>query len=437
MRRLTLLLALVACGDDGNRHIIDAPNGGDSPDGTGPAPVTLTVINGPTPTAGVRVYFQGPDSTLISSTTTDTTGTATAVMPDGGFVTALDPRGGGTATDTHLYTWAGVKSGDHLQWYLAMPTQIAMTVIVPTDGAHTNATNYNVITSCGSVTIPLGAVASFPPQLQKLQVGFDACASGDVQVVLTDPQQAQLPVSSFFAGTQTFADGGTLDLRGISAYTAAANRSYTFTNNPTPAANINVQDVYLTTRGTLYHRGFTQPGDVGTGMMQMPVTFTGALQLVVTDQATSTTDRGFAEWQAPGDYTTNFGSHLLPDFAAAPTLDATRKYAWAETAGVQTADFAKIQFASARGNNTWLWDAIGPDTGAGVQLPTVPTDVFDFNFAAGDPLNNPNVTLFKVPGGYDAARPVLFAIASPFDLVSGATGIISASQYLAQPQAFR
>jgi hypothetical protein len=194
-----------------------------------------------------------------------------------------------------------------------------------------------------------------------------------------------------------------------------------------------VQDYYLSAKGTLYHRMMTHPGDTPGATMAMPTTFTGALQLVVTDESAAMTDRGFFEWQAPGDYTTDFGSHLLPSFTSGPTLDVTHKFSWAETGGVQAVDFAKLQFSSSRGNNTWLWDAIGPDVAAGVQLPTLPTDVFDFNYMAGDPVMTANVTLFKMPGGYDGARPKVYAIESPLDLVTGATGVISASQYLVPP----
>jgi hypothetical protein len=73
------------------------PDGGapdalpDSATSTGIAPpgaVTIKITRAGMPLAGVAVFFQGPDSTPISTVLTDDVGSAWAVMPAGGFVTA-------------------------------------------------------------------------------------------------------------------------------------------------------------------------------------------------------------------------------------------------------------------------------------------------------------------------------------------------------------
>ena len=123
MRKLVCLLMVVgACDeDDPVRHLdggmadsltmVDAP--------TTPQPVTLTVKSAGAPQANVRVYFVNPDSSLISNTVTDSTGVASALMPNGGYVSAVSPFSAPLPTglpvqNESLYTWAGVKPGDHL-----------------------------------------------------------------------------------------------------------------------------------------------------------------------------------------------------------------------------------------------------------------------------------------------------------------------------------
>src|SRR5258706_3224479 len=118
MRRVLLVVVLVAaCGDDSNRHIMDAPivvPDGPTPD-VPPTPVTLTVTIDGVPHANVPVYFQNSDSHLVSATKTDASGVASAVLVAGGFVTAVDPYSTAFGLpQNNLYTFAGVKPGDNL-----------------------------------------------------------------------------------------------------------------------------------------------------------------------------------------------------------------------------------------------------------------------------------------------------------------------------------
>src|SRR5512143_11333 len=90
---LGLTACFVACGDDGNRHIVDAPLQTDGPSIDSPSllPVTLTITVNAMPYAGVHVYFQNTDSSVVAMAVTDVTGTASAVMAAGGYVTAVNP----------------------------------------------------------------------------------------------------------------------------------------------------------------------------------------------------------------------------------------------------------------------------------------------------------------------------------------------------------
>ena len=94
MRRLACLVLLVACGDDGSRHISDAPlQQPDGPPGIDAAiqPVTVTFTRNGAPVADTRVYFQNADSSVAGTPMmTDATGTASAVVGVGGSVTLVD-----------------------------------------------------------------------------------------------------------------------------------------------------------------------------------------------------------------------------------------------------------------------------------------------------------------------------------------------------------
>src|SRR5437763_1066209 len=93
MRPLIAIVCLVGCGGDPVHHLGDAPPGSDAPpiDGPPSGPVTLTVTSQGNPAPGVHVYFQNPDMSVVSATTTDATGVATAVVDIGAFVTAIAP----------------------------------------------------------------------------------------------------------------------------------------------------------------------------------------------------------------------------------------------------------------------------------------------------------------------------------------------------------
>src|SRR5512139_4072144 len=87
---LVVSLFVVACGDDGGSgRLADAPPSTDAP--PGPQPVTLTVTDRGAPVAGVHVYFLNPDDSMVATVDTDTAGVASALLPSGGSVTAIDP----------------------------------------------------------------------------------------------------------------------------------------------------------------------------------------------------------------------------------------------------------------------------------------------------------------------------------------------------------
>lgn len=117
MHRLSLLVVLVAaCSDDGVRHtpdatLHDAPALTDGAPDAPLLPVTIAVVNGDAAVAGVHVYFLNADSSVVLATTTDATGTASAVMAAGGSVTVVDPFATGQVSNHTIETFMAVTPG--------------------------------------------------------------------------------------------------------------------------------------------------------------------------------------------------------------------------------------------------------------------------------------------------------------------------------------
>ena len=71
------------------------------------------------------------------------------------------------------------------------------------------------------------------------------------------------------------------------------------------------------------------------------------------------------------------------------------------------------------------WTMTAPRNARSVTFPTLPTTPYDYNISASDQPGVTTVILFKLPGGYDAARAVLLSSESPGDVVPTATGSIT------------
>jgi hypothetical protein len=423
-----VLLALAACGDDSNRKIADAPPGGqkdapgqmDAPPAN--SPVTVLVKDDAGPTQGAKVYFQASDSTVIASSSTDTGGTASAVMPMGGLVTVVQCQTS-KGTMCHLNTWGGVKPGDHLildQSGGGEGSSVNVTVVLPPDPNHT-LSQYQVSTTCGVGYISVGTGSAVVATTTGPITVF--CATADVLVVGLDIDGQA--VSSFFVPAQTFTEGGTLDYS-AKTFTDAATRTYQFTNN-TDMVDIPLADSLTTTGGTLFQpSGVTLQGNPAVASAQFPAIPTGTLDVIAVDQYVSATEeRLFFEWGTTGNYTQDWAAHLLPDFTPdSVTFDtATHALGWASSGGALVPDFVGT---STYANNGlfWTWDMFGPGT-TSLAFPTLPTDLGDFNYDHSPELNA--IYTAKVPGGYDAVRATIFA--SP-PHPTGASGTISFNRYI-------
>ena len=96
---------------------------------------------------------------------------------------------------------------------------------------------------------------------------------------------------------------------------------------------------------------------------------------------------------------------------------------WTTTGGTATPDYSLVGLDVYRSstNARWQWGIVVP-SGTQAAFPNLPPDVVDINVAAGDSVFTGAVRMVKVPGGYDAARPIIMDVSPPNGLVAGATG---------------
>ncbi len=459
MRKLVgLLVAVAACGDDGVHHLADAPPTADARvDGApgidaAPLPVTITVTKDSAPLPNVKVYFQAPDSTEISSTTTDATGVASAFMPNGGFVTALDPFPLPSFLGNHtLKTFANVKAGDHLVLtgvINATTIGTGVTFNLPADAA--TPYQYNVYSTCGHsqtyYTPPVSggqlvaASVSFPATL------YGCGATTDFLVVTVDSNYKAL---DFFTATGVaVVDQGTVDLS-ANVYAPVPQKTFNVLNIATPFTTLyyylTVATPTLSTSTDLYANMPVTTGSA-SGLIGVP-TVPGSLLVEDLEGSTNYSYHDAYRWgQAPetdGSYKYDATNRFLAEFSTYPAFDQpTNALSW--TAGVgSTPDLYAAHFQITRNEDNGSggtfssyidWRIVGAYSGAAIKPPTLPSDAAIYNPLAADGFNVYDVTLAKVPGGYDAVRAHLLDVyehAYLAALVAGASGHLeleSASQ---------
>jgi hypothetical protein len=436
--RLTgIVVALAACGDDaGNRKIMDAPAIGrdegqiDSP---AASPVTVTVKNQAGPTENIEVYFQNADSTVVATAHTDANGIASQVMDAGGFVTLVNPYllvgfGGGN----QLVTWAGVKPGDHLvldnssvQMFATVTFQLPLAV---------GAASYNFYASCNNTMLPYSTPTGTGISSVDEQVSLYGCG-GTADLLLVASDIDNQPVSYFYVPAQPINDGDTIDYT-AKTFTAVVQRAFEFDNNASPNNPVTIGDQFITSRGQVF-----QQQNLPVGGTTVATTFfepglpTGALDVVTTQQTVANTTRNTVAWgPTAADYTADYAASLLGDFTVDPSLDTgTHAISWTLGAG-KAAQFAFGEiFASRLSATGWSWQIVGP-SGTQLQLPTLPTDVADFNIVATDSFTIGEADVGAAPGGYDAYRANAFA--GPPGVI-GASGTAAFNQWQAPPSTAR
>jgi hypothetical protein len=437
MRRVVLALLLAACGDDGVRHTPDAaPHDGhpDSPIDTAGNPVTFTATRDGAPVSGMYVYFQNADSTVVLATTTDANGTASAVMDAGGYVTAIDsfsPPLFGGPPPSQLLTYADVKPGDQLRYARSLGnTGIGVTINAVLDPAASSMSVYSPCLPDGAQLGGLAATAIAQP-VSTTTTLYGCGATTDFLLVSYD--QNNQPLNTAFIPNVAVADQGTVDLT-AAVLVGADTKTWTFNNGPA-LTSLSVEDDLLDAQGRTFSTYMETPSDAQNPTLTMPVpAFTGANQLVQTIVATGNSHTLLDWGPYASTFTTDVGARLLAEFTAPPSFDpATHAVSISEAATGATADFALTALSASRAadGRTWIWEIIAPHA-TSIALPTVPTDVYDFNITAADSVQVEGWAAGTVPGGYDAVRPFLFSTQGPSDLAK-LTGSGAASVELYQP----
>ncbi len=433
------LLLATACGDDSNRRITDGSvANGDAPtDAPAPAtPVTVLVKSNDGPQAAVKAYFQASDSSVISNTATDSTGTASAVMPGGGYVTVVMPYNppafGGTSLRYQLHTWAGVKPGDHLvlDSSFANNTPTSVTFTIPIDTQHLNST-YFIKTNCGDTDS--GTAAGSSQSNLVINAFFFGCPNDVADVIVYAIGQNGLVASSFSVLGQPIVDGTTVDYS-AKAYVAPVTRTFELDNNDDPADTIAVTDRIATANGEVYNTtSLLSDQATATGEATIPALPAGAFETVSFSQTSGRTSRGLYEFGADlTNYTRDWTAVRIPDFDpdAAPDLDTgTHAITWANTGTTGTAaSFSLAEVTNNRSvsstNLSYTWFIAGPATTPSLVLPTLPTDVQDFAISATDSYFLEALGQANAPGGYDAYRATIFQNEYPA-VATGKVAVVS------------
>jgi hypothetical protein len=453
MRFILLVVAVAVgmggcggCNDDGRvGSLPDAPpppDGQDAPDGGDPPKtVTLSATLDGAPVAGVLVYFQNADNSLVASMMTGVTGTASAAMAAGGYVTAIDPFvsqaptvHGGIAV-TEIRTFAGVKPGDQLVLERRSPVSISFTLWT---SEVVGATNYDVFTSCGNGELAAGTGSGGGPSGQV--VLNDCNGTADIAVLASILNgDTKVPVSALYHPGVALTANATVDLT-ADVYGQLNQTTVTYLNNPF-AATASVDHTVIAAHGRFGPFTARKVGDsVMIGEPMVPATgeifdtsivFTGRHHVI--------------DWGGPtAAYTLDMTNVFLPGivFDPLPSFDVVgQRVSWMEEPGRATPDasVAAISVTRSTGGITrfWHWRLAGPYTAGALTFPTLPTTLFDWAPADGDTIDLDELMTARIaPGGYDAVRGRVLAIREAGDagsFVVGPTGRVVTVELFVPP----
>jgi hypothetical protein len=382
----TITVALAACGgddegggdDDGAAPdaAITTPDAeidvdAASPDAADAALVTLTAGSGfGAPRVGNPVVFLGPDDAVLLDTELDTSGQASAAMPDGGSVVLIvEPNAtlAGSPSLGTVWVWTDVEPGDELVFGRPSPGVDSATVTVPT---YEGATQYRVATSCGIASSDTNVV----------EVGYCG-AQSDFYV-----EVANLGGYLAYARVDDVTTGATVDL---TAATYVGTRTVDVV--ATLPADVDAHSEYTVWRGDTmpYSLGplaattstFAMPNLPGVLATNIHVTRTG-----YREQITHAT-RPVADTVAV-DTTALLLGNLDTVTYAAGDAQAT----WTITGGTGI-DHAVADVSLNRGGSELVWHLSRPGDNAAIRIPQLPAAYDSLNPLSTDTATA-HVTIF-------------------------------------------
>jgi hypothetical protein len=431
MKRLVTIALVAACSKD-LHHTVDAlpgdapgdtlvPSGNDPPAGA----VTLTVKRGNATVPNVAVFFQDPASTLIEQKLTNESGLAFALMPGGGFVTAVEHVGQGL---DEITTFASVAPSDALRLDFMDPGQrkewpIQLSFSADTGGT---ATSYVVRTSCSSETFSAKPV---PVAADDNQVTLSGCDDGLVDFAIESFDVDGVPTGRALYEAAVMlpaplppTDAGTAFAPLTLSATFAPVETHTidYVNVPTSLSAVAVMQAISAERRT-YEVTNSAPRSTSSTTTSMslvlPAGATTQLTATVGYPSSSTAKSQYQvfDWgPASTAYSLDVSQSILPGYIAGPVYDpASRAITWTEGTAVVQPDLVRARIHVHRDafpeGSSWGWRIVAPRSAAAtVVYPQLPNVGFDFNPQDGDVYGVDELTNVKLPGGYAAWRPRAF-----------------------------
>jgi hypothetical protein len=425
-RSLALVLGLAACGRE-LHHGVDAP----PPDvpidmaeivDNGEPPVDavkLTMTRLGAPVIGTTVIFQRLDGTLVQTSLTDPTGRAWALMPDGGYVTAIEHIG--TDLD-ELTTFTTVAPGDSLRLDstpIETGTSGIRDVSVPPTAPV--ADGYTVQTSCGNGGADiLGAGV----------VNLESCGTM-IDVVVLSLTDGIPNGYALYAPDVPLPASGTIAITGTFAMMTTVSLSYTGVPAETSAV-LGYQALSATRRA--YQTSSSGPATAGSAQvdLQMPVHSSTVLTVsTLYPMSGEVAQQIVYDWgDASTNKSINLATALMPAYSTEPTFDiSSRAVTWTERAGGTAPDamLAKLQLHrdDLPAGHAWRWQLAGArGSGPSITLPMLPAiNNFDFNPKSGDSVAVTELVGMRLPGGLAPWRSTIFAPVG--HVVTGTSGTIS------------
>jgi len=381
---LALLLASACTGS------ISSGSGGGGGDDTPPPPnnkVAVTVADGATPQANVRVMFQAADGTVVTAMT-DATGTAFTDMPAGGNVTVIRTYPVAVPPAVQKYpevlTYVGVKPGDELH----LGHEID-------DTSDASAINVKVpITAQGTIKVvtPCGTGEGTAPNIP---ISVTGCAA-QLAFYVSDGGE-----SSFMAHAPY---GSSVDLSTQSLVGSLA-MSFSATNL-TDVTSVDAEARLVDGAFTLFSSG-TKRVDGGAQTVNMPNIQTGD-ELVIGTIATTAGGTQMTANRRPYAVTPTIidaSANRIASIDQDPTV-TPMAITWLE-GGTGDADFVIATVDVTRGGTPLPSDAqytrtiIAPHAGMSLAITSSGDATFDPSM---DDQLAARVGLVKATGGYDALR---------------------------------
>ena len=393
-----------------------------APDATPPdamvQPVTVTIYDPSTgaPSSGLPVAFLNADNSVVLEVTTDSTGSASAVMTALGSVTVGAAQVGddNNGNPGNVYTWLGVKPGDVLIANRPATPSSASTITINVTTAtfsDPNTSDYETQIFCSDGEEFNSDVTDGGPTAIMIS---SLCTSAAFFVYAEDGDSDEIGV--VYQGSTALTDGANIT---IGDFTAADNISLMATDLPR---------VRLETAFQLAD-GFNGLGSgVGTdGIVSQSGTATATLQLATLPNIDALSNYQFNDnaldtsfnilGRAPSSttmFSLDFTALMMATVQSEPSYDmASSTFSWSESAGTDDMAVIQIENSSDDASRDFVWTIVGPDTSASFTVPTLPTSLTGFNILSTDSQSFDDAWTVQMTGGYDAIRGAAIGTNNP------------------------